>query len=361
MLNDAPNLILITSTRWPYLRDIVDIMFLQSGLGYRFRYRCNYVSPEFIENPEKLVNRKGYIVHAHTRQNPSPEPDTIFEFLPIREATIKEVKQFGEFIWLYFEVGDWVSYLKDDVQSLNEHHASIFNSTPERCRNSLCMTLYEAPGLSLDTITDYPPGQLAEVTANWIRIAKQMARFEPHKNVKPTYFKLISIKAANCENPTMPKTFSETERGYEFKSDTDYRIEIFQYYPHGVPSKPFPLRLVVDEKRVVSLVGEAKVLGMYDLLVMSFRPSPTLRSYGTLLKFEANSESEVKLSITLYAKVKRGWRQLAAALAVAAGIGLASSVSTLGQGTLGLVVALALGFSATVLGFIGFYWSGPRD
>jgi len=143
--------------------------------------------------------------------------------------------------------------------------------------------------------------------------------------------------------------------------DTEYQIEIFQYNSYGVPSKPFPVKLMVDEDRIVPLVGEATVLGEYDILAMSFRPSPTLRSYGTLLKFETFSESEMKLSVTLYAKVKRGWRQLAAALAVAAGIGLASSVSTLGQGTLGLVVALALGFSATVLGFIGFYWSGPRD
>ena len=216
-MNNAPHLILVTSTRWPYLRDIVDLMFLQSGLGYRFRYRSKYVLPEFVESPEKIVDRKGYIVHAHTRRNPSPEPDTILEFLPIREATIKEVKKFGEFIWLYFEVGDWVSYLKDDVQGLNEHHASVSNSTPAESRDSLRLTLYDASGLNLNTIADDPSGKSVEVTQNWIRIAKQMAKFEPHKSRKPTYLKLASIKAPNCRNPVVPRTFSKTERGYEFR------------------------------------------------------------------------------------------------------------------------------------------------
>jgi len=143
--------------------------------------------------------------------------------------------------------------------------------------------------------------------------------------------------------------------------DTEYQIEIFQYNSYGVPSKPFPVKLMVDEDRIVPLVGEATVLGEYDILAMSFRPSPTLRSYGTLLKFETFSESEMKLSIALYARVLRGWRQLMGALAVAAGIGLASLPSILPQGTITGGWGWVLVSVTALLGFIGFLWATTKD
>jgi len=118
---------------------------------------------------------------------------------------------------------------------------------------------------------------------------------------------------------------------------------------------------MVDEDRIVPLVGEATVLGEYDILAMSFRPSPTLRSYGTLLKFETFSESEMKLSIALYARVLRGWRQLMGALAVAAGIGLASLPSILPQGTITGGWGWVLVSVTALLGFIGFLWATTKD
>jgi len=360
-LNEPPKLVLVTSTRWPYLRDIIDLMFLQSGLGYRFRYSRTYVQPALSENPKAMVGRTGYIVHVQTSENrPGPDgkarPDSIHEFLPVREATIRDVKPFGDFIWIYFEVGDWVSFVQQK-RIPNEHHQAVFDSTPPESRSSLSLTLYEASGLKLDTIPDRPSARSEDVTANWIRIVDNMARFPDHKSKKPTYLKLICVRAKDCANPVLPVSLTESESGYELRSDKDYRIEIFQYndeiFEHGVPPKPFPLKLVIDKERIVPLMDEATILGKYDFLTMHFRPSSTLRSYGTTMGIEVETQSEMRLTVKIHARVLRGLGQLVASIAVAGGIGLASLAS--GSFT---SASYAIAAVASVLGFVGFYYGG---
>jgi len=360
-LNEPPQLVLVTSTRWPYLRDIIDLMFLQSGLGYRFRYSRDYVQPSLFENPKAMVGRTGYVVHVHTSENLSgphgkAPRDSIHEFLPVREVTIRDVKPFGDFIWMYFEVGDWVYFTKQKTIP-NEHHQAVFDSIPPESRNSLFLTLYEAPGLKLDTIPDRLSVKSEDVTANWIRIVDNMARFPDHKSRKPTYLKLISVRAKDCTNPVFPVPLSESESGYELRSDKDYRMEIFQYndeiFAHGVPPKPFPLKLVIDKERIVPLVDEATIVGKYDFLTMHFRPSSTLRSYGTTMGVEVETESEMRLTVKIHARVLRGLGQLVASIAVAGGIGLASLAS--GSFT---NASYAIAAVASLLGFVGFYYGG---
>jgi hypothetical protein len=330
-------------------------MFLQSGLGYRFRYSRTNVEPDLFLNPERLIGRKGYLIHAHTSENPKP-PDTIHEFLPIREATVRDARAFGEFLWIYFEVGGWICYSRNEVADQNEHHLEVQDATPSDSRSFLKFTLYESAGLNLRTIADDPSGKSEEVMQNWIRIVKEMAKFPDHAQRKPSYLKMISIKAKECENLLLPVMLSDSERGYKIRSDTDYRIETFQYNPHGVPSKPFPFRLVVDEKRIIPLIGEATILGRYDFFTLYFRPSATLRSYGTILGFQVDTETDMKLSVRIHAKILRGFGQLLGAIAVAISIGFASLIKEIIQGTItGWSVLYGVGFA--VLSFIGLFYS----
>jgi len=329
---------------------MLDLMFLQSGLGYRFRYKREYVFPS-LQDPNKLIDRKGYIVHAHTKKNELKEKDDILEFLPIREVTIREVKDLGAFVWIYFELGDWITFSRDD-QTPNEHHTLLRSSTPAQSQDMLTLTLYESQNLVLDTTKDDPSGQRVEVIQNWVRIIKQMARFQPHKEKKPTYLKLMSVQAANCENAIEPVTFSKTERGYELRSDTDHKIQVFQYNPTGVPKEPFPLTLFVDEERIVPLVKDSTIWGEYDLLLMSLRPSATLRDYRTLLRFEPKLGEDMKLTVTIPVKVLKGFRLLVGPLSVAAAIALGSLMGV----TKDASIQVALILIAFSVALIGTYW-----
>ena len=355
-MNDAPShLVLVTSTRVPYLRDIIDLMFLQSGSGYRFRYSRKYVQPKLFQDPRMLVGRRGYVVHANTSQSVQG-PDTIHEFLPVREVTIRDVKLFGEFIWVYFQVGNWIVFSEQN-EVPNEYHQVVLNSTPLQSQKLLSLTLYEASGLNLSTIADDPSVSPEQVTENWIRIANHMARFPDHKSRKPTYLKLIAVRTKDCANPVLPKAFSETESGYEFRSDKDYRMEIFQYNEYGVPAEPFSLKLEVDRDRIIPLADEATILGRYDFLTLHFRPSATLRSYGTILGVQVDTKNDMKLSVRLHARILRGLGQIVGSIAVAGSIGLASLAPGLASGTTTNISYFIAGMTALV-GFIGFYYWG---
>jgi hypothetical protein len=334
-------------------------MFLQSGLGYRFRYSRGYIQHD-LDYQKSLINRHGYIVHADTREK-SPY-DTIVEFLPIREVTIKEVRDLGAFVWIYFELGDWI-FFSEDNQEPNEYHPVIFDHTPVQSRDALTLTLYESSNLRLKTIDDDPSGKRVDVIQNWGRIVKHMARFEAHKERKATYLKLLSLKMTECENHATPKALSsDTERGYELKSDADYRIEVFQYSPHELPEAPdapFPLTLVVDEKRIVPLVKESTIWGKYDLLLMSLRPKATMRDYRTLLRFEPKQEDkDMKLTVTIPVRILKGWRRLLGALSVAGATTLVALANLIPEESFGARAMLAC--TAFVLAFLGLFYGVNR-
>jgi len=388
LTNAKAPLILITSTVWPYLRDIVDVMFLQQGLEYRFRYTNHYIHPDILKR-EELTGRNGFIVHIDAAERPHEEYETehenadkydeIREFLPIREVTIREVQSLGDFIWVRFEVGAWVKFSEDRETQVNELHEAVEKSTPKESRSVLRFTMYEAPGLYLPTTSNSSEWS-HEVISNWIRIVKRMKEFQAHKARTPTYMKLTSVKSLASNQFLTPKLLEGGGRGYEFKSDKDHQLEIFQYTPHYRPDalipKPFNLNLVIDEKRIIPLVGHANVIGKYDSLRLSFRPSPTIRDYGTVISFEqetgidtdrlvngksgatsnVETSQRMDLSVELYAKVLRGWRQLVAAFGIAAGIVLASTVS------IGPALWLAITIPLAVLfGVLGVYYGGVKD
>lgn len=239
--------------------------------------------------------------------------------------------------------------------------------------------MYEGSGLVLPTTggaSEWTP----EVISNWIRIVRRMKEFPAHKTRTPTYMKLTSVKVLASDQRLTPKLLEGQDRGYEFRSDKDHQLEIFQYTPHYSPHalapKPFNLNLVVDEGRITPLVGHAPVIGRYDSLRLSFRPSPTLRDYGTVLAFEVEARKEadpltkentgadqdeatnqgMELSVELYAKVLRGWRQLIGAIGISVGIALASAVSIIPTPWLAVAIPLA-----GLFGFLGVYYGGIKD
>jgi hypothetical protein len=329
-------------------------MFLESNLGYRFRYKRKYIQPSLLDKSTSIIGRRGYIVHVNTSKNTGKKPDTIHEFLPIREATIKEMRSFGEFVWIYFEVGNWISYSQE--RSPNAYHNLVRQATPPQSSQALTLTMYEAPGLKLDTIRDDPSAQ-SVVTANWIRIVNQMARFPDHKSRLPTYLKMIAVRRKDCQNPIFPKAFSDTENGYEMSSDKDYRVEIFQYNEYGPPAKPFSLKIGVDENRITPVIDRAAIVGQYDFLALDIRPLPTLQSYEATLSFEVDLESDMKLDVRIPTRIKRGFGQIVGAIAIAAGFALATLAQVFAAGN---TIYLVAGLSA-LMGFIGFYYWGKTS
>jgi hypothetical protein len=333
-------------------------MFLPSHLTYRFRYSPFYVPSEFFADPTGLTNRKGYIVHANTRKRPHLK-DVLMEFLPIREVTIRTAKQFGEFLWLQFELGDWVIYKDPSDRRPNEHHKMLRDVTPKRSRNIVTLTLYEAPTLKLETLSDDPSGASERVASNWMRIVNRMEAFEGHKKYKPTYLKLVALRNTTCESAVIPGLISGLDSGYNLRSGNDYRLEVLEYSPYRVPDKPFPMKLKVDENRIVPLVDEATIFGGYDFLLTTFRPVATLSPYRTILHVQVESTNKMKVTVDLHAKILRSWRRVISAIFVAVGIGLSTVAPSIAEGHLTVDFAL-VGTLVAVAGFISLLWSGER-
>src|SRR6056297_2262441 len=90
--------VLVTNSRPPYCFDVGHVLGLPTGCAYRFRYRKKWIDP----NQETcLVKGKPAVIVLRDFATAA--------FTPCRFAKISKVLPSGDFHWIEFELGEYVS------------------------------------------------------------------------------------------------------------------------------------------------------------------------------------------------------------------------------------------------------------
>lgn len=306
---------LLTSTSPPYHRDALDLMFYPSQIDYRFRYDEKWLSHELKsdngriskEEVQKLVGKKALIIHILTE-----EKYKILEFLPIREATIHEVKILGEFLWLSFILRDWIVYQEKAVEGkVNEYHELLKEKIPKNSRNTINQLVFLVKKFGIETIPDDPTGENDDVLSNWTLIAGHMSRVGLRASKKALIFmKLVSLKNIDSKKALCGKILDSNQRGFELESDKSYSLEIAEYCT--VDIKPFEIELKTEMDRIMPTLGKTEVRGKYDRLYFIINCRPTDKESLSTIIFEPSDSEEYLISkALLMIKIKtRKWRNL---------------------------------------------------
>ena len=290
-------LVMLTSTRDPYINDILDLLFLPSGSVYRFRYRQKWL-PEHFRNPE-IVDEINDIECLLVHIDVGPQTNGNYplrEFIPVRKSKILEVKYLEEILWISFELGDWIKYEKNNENGVNEHHDAIKKITPNGSKEKVGDILYIVEQLDLKYISDTYDDDNSHMIQNWFRIVDHIKKLLDHKRLKSIFLKLISIKNLNSGDILKPirinkvvlnkKIISE----YEYKSDSEYLIELLQYYPNS-DITPFLYKLNLDDKKFIGLKVNEKIQGRYDVLRFIFKTIKSDKDAYSYLQFIKNGNN----------------------------------------------------------------------
>jgi hypothetical protein len=309
---------LLTSTATPYLRDALDLMFYPSQLNYRFRYDKKWLSKNFkladggISKSviQELVGKKAILVHILTEKE--DQQYKILEFLPLREATIHEVKILGGFLWLGFTLGDWIVYHQESTDSkVNEHHETFRRQTPENSRDQVEELVFLVNDFKVETIPDDPTGENEEVLSNWTRLAGHMSRFGLRCSKKTLIFmKLVSLKSIEAKKALSAKPLDSKERGFTFEAGKSYSFNIAEYC--GTNIEPFEMKLKTQIDKITPTVEKAEVRGKYDMLNFLINCKPAQKESISAILFEpSNAKDYLITKALLKVKIKTGkWRTL---------------------------------------------------
>lgn len=352
---------LLTSTTFPYIKDALDLLFLPSGIHYRFRYRKEWLPAEFLteEKAEELTGKTAIIVHIHTRKE-KEEVYRILEFIPLREAKIDNVRVLGEFLWIRFILGDWIYYHEaPKAGELNEFHELLKKQVPRDSREFVKKLMFCVKKFEIGTIQDDPSGEDDEVIKNWTLIASHVGKLKPHQN--SMFTRILSVKDMNKREPVSPISLDTHISGYQLNASRVYSIDILQYYyPIQKEIKPFNLNLLTSTG-ITPIKGDAEIKGKYDLLHFIFDCRSSEKTVNTFIAFRASPHGPYLISEPFFnIRIKGRWRRVASSLLIF-GIGvistnIADQLVELAAGKPANTPVLIIAAIGTIFSTLGLFW-----
>lgn len=315
---------LLSSTAQPYQRDALDIVFLPSNVSYRFRYDKKWLSPKLktangeiiTEKALDLKGKEAIIVHILIENEEGIKNEQInygvLEYLPLRKARINQVRILGEFLWIGFILGDWITYNKSSENGINEHHEFIKNQVPTN-PDILDELVFVKKGVKMSTTPENFEETDDRVLKNWNLIASHVSRYSYEYNERgkyPVMLKLIGVCSADSETTIIPKKIGQNLYGFELTSGESYFCDIAEFCSEGI--EPFELELIMAEKSITPTIKTSEVRGKYDVLRFMMSCNSVQKDQLSMIHFQPIGLKERGISrAQLWIKLKsRKWENL---------------------------------------------------
>ncbi len=292
-------LLLHTSTGWPYLKDILDILFLPTNYEYRFRYNIRWMCEDLkaVAKLTPLIGSEGVIVHTDIRKI-GHDLYEILHFVPIRKVIITDIKHLDEFVWISMKLGDWVKFTENN-------HNKIRQATPPRYQNYIKSTCYLVDDINFDYIDDTDQ----ESISNWYKMVKLIQTFSAHKSRKSIFLKMLKFVKMGCNNKVLIKPVNgankndNTERFFTLSSGTDYKMEILQHYPFDNIDE-LKIHFNTHSDKIVAFPPYASIHGKYDVLKFLFHTRGDPNTTYTYLNLELDSSDHLISKIPINLKIQ---------------------------------------------------------
>jgi len=360
-------LYMFTSTAQPYIKDTLDLLALPVGVSYRFRYDVKWLPVDLFENENKiklksLKDQKSILVHVRTLPKPKLHGKIsyeIIEFIPMREAKILEASMVGDFVWVYFLLGDWIDYSLLSKESQQLYHNKIKDVMSNPLKTELVYTALLSKKPDLQTIQEDLSADYhnSKVVSNWSTLINFIGSKSEHKN--SIFIKLLSIEDIRNNNKLKPVKLSGSIYGFSLESEKTYQIRILQRSLNS-PSPSFNLKIITNSDDILPIKDTDIVQGKYDIFRFIISPTPLLKSRYTFLLIQPEDDypKEYKIAhcffnikINIQKKYLAGLLGgLTAALALS---GLGSTIADVsGVKLLSTVLPILGGFGSAVIAYL---------
>ena len=256
----GPCTIIIVNAIKPYGYEINNVLALQSGFPYRFRYRRNWVH---VPSAGNLDGTDGLIIlrDFHTGR-----------FVPIRRILIKKAKEVGDIFYITYFLRELIQLPSDDAgreRELNKFHdlvSAAIKGHQNDPNSDLEYLVFRASDFSYSL--DVVDGDMAD-EQRWGLIVQELLRLSIFFDID--FLRLVSVKDDNDRDVPVQEGV-----GYLLDNDTTYTLEIIQRTQTGrsgdsgvLSSRVLNIRFDEDDFRGIQ--PAQNITGRYDLLQFILR------------------------------------------------------------------------------------------
>ena len=278
---------MITSTIEPYMHDVTSLLYLPTGLRFRFRYRHKYIPEEFLngEKQKALEKQPGLIILRNVETN---------EFIPIRRVFIDKVENLGGFLLFSFEVGSLVLYDREKLpkseDQKNQYQDVMMSYIPEKYRLMFLSgsrdikLVFKVPNQINQQIAIDKEEDPQTSVAIWSNIVENLGRLKAYS--KTCFLRITDVIDSKDNSKLQPGKIGTDQRGYKLEAGKTYFVEILQYFPYGIDERekltPFVIKLLTDKDILAPIKEINPIVGKYDKLRLIFhcmRPKTSITSF----------------------------------------------------------------------------------
>lgn len=290
------DILLSSASRQGYSQDIVDIFAMPNGYIHQFRYASNWISEDVITRIKDGVyrNRPRGIMCFIDQGTKNITP----ELLPVRFATIEEVREHGTTKSIQLRVGDFCKTAS--VAKFNEDLRKKLGSLPDFVEGEIQgrYWLYDKDGAE-----DFV--QYSRELGDWEALIDQYHSL-PNPVEELPFYRLESIKNVRLCRETRP-VLENGELTFHLQSGHEYSASIYHYHPN----RDFPdvsLQVYCPNGHLIPLNGDNRVLHTrYDRKDYHFVAKRSMLGSRTGLSFRRTERESGKLiweDVLLRIKIK---------------------------------------------------------
>ena len=345
---------LITSDT--YKDDILNLLCLEKGMRYRFRYREEWIPMEFFERDNQgrekylgLVGKNGLVIFFDISKR---------EFFPIMRVVIHQVEKLGDILHVEFTVSELIRYGIED-EGVNEYHSLIQKCIPKEYISGMPWALKK-----FILLTNIPINEIVtnDDLISWSRILHKIWHLGAFK--KSLFLKILKIIDSKGTVLRPQEVSSKTkEVGYVLSSSEIYKLEILQRAKDDFPTfDPFKLKLLFVGDHIITIKESAMIVGKYDKLGLTLRTKWRKSDTISIIGLRSDKKVDIDLpEVYIPLKIKKDIVKLAGSVfTIITGCLVAASSGYIPQ-LLGLSEALSplLGFLGAVFVALGVAWLRP--
>lgn len=248
----------------PYNLEIVNLLALPNEFESRFRFQKRY-APTILNNISVLGNKEGTVI---VRNRDSAM------FLPVRNIFVKEVKTYGDVIYITVKLEELVSIPDDELPNNEYMHKlnEFINETIKPFKNEpnddLLNLLLLEDGKIYDQLTLLNESSGMSDLERWGNIIKLLSTNYELFNID--FYKIISVKQGT-DSINITSSSKSKDYYYSLQSGNNYSIEIIQRTYTNVKgnsalAESRYINLKPSNDGVVIHNEKIKLLGKYDIV-----------------------------------------------------------------------------------------------
>ena len=291
---------LSSNSRSGYSQDVVDLFAKPCGAKHKFRYACELISDEVLERVRKGTYRtEAQAVLCYVDQTTKNFTPLV---MPIRYATIGEVREHGSTMSIVFRLGDFCEF--EQLNAFNEAFRTAQPELPEYVDGKIAGKYW-----LLDNGRVFEGVGRSNELSDWESLISSY--YETPNSIEDMPFYRFEGIFDTKTDTAIRSTSEGGDLLYNLRGGKEYEARVYHFHPKS-DFPEYTLKVSADDGNLVPLNGDTRVLHTrYDRKDYRFKTKQIILGTDSSLAFQRREKDSGKLiweDFLLRIRIERSWK-----------------------------------------------------